>query len=84
VDAGVTPNDQIGYGVHGVMVSTPKPGLCHVQLVFDTGFTFSADVTFVQQQQESGCALPPYTYTVPTQRRFVVDAPDAACVDAGP
>src|ERR1039458_9169949 len=30
-------------------ISSPSPGVCHVTLTFATGFTYSADVTFIAQ-----------------------------------
>lgn len=58
-------------------------GVCHVTLKFATGFTYSADVTFVQQTQNDPPGCPVWHYLAPTQRDFTVDNPGTTCVDAG-
>jgi len=80
-DAGPPAYNPIRYGENGVAVSSLNPGLCNVELTFDTGFVFSEDVTFVLRGQSNGCG--DYTYTAPTQGTFVVNNPDSTCVDAG-
>jgi hypothetical protein len=70
--------------------SPPSPGVCHVELTFATGFTYSADVTFTWQS--GGCSGCPSTIG-PTQGEFTVNNPrdtcvafseDGAAVDANP
>lgn len=41
-----------------VLIGAGSPGVCHVQLVFANGYTFSADVTFGVLDQ--GCGCPSY------------------------
>ncbi len=67
------------YDVEGryVAVYSPSPGVCHVELVFSTGFTYSTDVTFTWQGQ---CGQ---HYAGPTTSAFMVDDPSDACVDGG-
>jgi|HubBroStandDraft_1064217.scaffolds.fasta_scaffold338919_2 hypothetical protein len=64
-------------------ISSSSSGTCHVVLTFSTGFTYSADVTFVSQAdtQPPGCHGCP-SYIAPTQRTFMVDNPDATCIGA--
>jgi hypothetical protein len=62
-----------------VSVLSPSPGVCHIELIFATGFTYSADVTF--NSQEGECA----SSNVPILGPFMVDNPIDTCValDAG-
>jgi hypothetical protein len=65
-----------------VSVTSSIPGVCHVQLVFATGFTFTTDVTFA-----SGTATACGTtvqYVGPSQVVFQVDNPVTTCLDGGP
>jgi hypothetical protein len=57
------------------------PGVCHVELTFATGFTYSTDITFatMPDTQPPGCSPCP-DYVGPTQSSFMVDNP---CADAG-
>ena len=64
-----------------VSLSSPSPGVCHVELTFATGFTYSADVTFVSESAGGLCACP--QSTAPTQSTFTVNNPSTTCVDAG-
>jgi hypothetical protein len=68
-----------------VEVSSPTPGVCHVDLTFATGFTYSADVTFeshtINQPICDGTEIRPYV--APTQTPFTVNTPSTTCVDAG-
>jgi hypothetical protein len=64
-----------------VSLSSPSPGVCHVELTFATGFTYSADVTFVSESVVGPCACP--SSTAPTQNTFMVNNPSTTCVDAG-
>ncbi|HEY3815899.1 MAG TPA: hypothetical protein VGL81_01950 [Polyangiaceae bacterium] len=68
----------------GVSFTSPSPGVCHVELVFATGFTYSRDVTFTVQSvtMPPGCAQCP-SFIAPTQGFFTVDNPSNTCVDAG-
>ena len=83
-DAGPS-NSQITQSMKFVTVTSPNAGNCHVVLTFATGFTFSADVTFVSHittdPPGSDCRSPPFT--VPTQSMFTVNNPGDTCVDAG-
>jgi hypothetical protein len=83
-DAGPS-NGQLNQALNVVTVTSPNPGNCHVVLSFATGFTFSADVTFVTHIETdppgSNCTSP---YTGPTQSMFTVNNPSDTCVDAGP
>jgi hypothetical protein len=76
-------------GNGSVFVQSPNPGVCHVELVFATGFTYSADVTFTSQPGGvcggPQCKCP--DYVVPTSGPFTVDNPNDTCAaefDAGP
>jgi len=80
-DAGRAPSDQIDYGASWIAIYSPNPGLCRVDLIFDQGFVYSTEVTFVLREQENPCDKHPYS--VPTQRTFAVDNPSGTCVDAG-
>jgi hypothetical protein len=68
-----------------VHVVSPSPGVCHVELTFATGFTYSADVQFTEQSdnEPSHCACSSYVAPVSTQSTFVVNNPSTTCVDAG-
>jgi hypothetical protein len=77
-----------GYSYSGggsfIDVWSAGPGDCHVVLTFDTGFTYSADVTFVSQPAEFGPCYVCNGSIYPTQQTFVVNNPSTTCVDAGP
>jgi hypothetical protein len=66
-----------------LLVRAPRPGACHVVLTFATSFTYSADVTFTVQTvaEPAGCGSCPYT--VPNKPTFMVNNPNATCVDEG-
>jgi hypothetical protein len=68
-----------------VEISTPTPGICHVDLLFASGFAYSSDVTFTSKiGTVSACSGPESeTYVGPTQTTFIVNNPRATCVDAG-
>jgi hypothetical protein len=68
-----------------VVIGSASAGVCHVELVFGSGFTYSTDITFVLQTPGSADpSCPPCgPYTQPTVSVYVVDNPGAACVDAG-
>ena len=68
-------------GGTSVIISSPSPGVCHVELTFATGFTYSADVTFVSESAGGACVCPPNT--APTQTTFVVNNPSTTCLDGG-
>jgi hypothetical protein len=59
--------------------SSPSPGVCHIELIFATGFTYSTDVMF--NSQEGECA----SSNVPILGPFTVNNPSDTCValDAG-
>lgn len=70
----------------GVSFTSPSPGVCHVELIFATGFTYSTDVTFTQTTVPTPSGCPPCPITsliVPTQGFFTVNNPSDTCVDAG-
>jgi len=68
-----------------VHIGSLGPGVCHVQLAFSNGFTYSAEVTFVSQTDDSGPGCPPCpSYIAPTQSTFMVNNPSTTCQDAGP
>ena len=67
-----------------VQIGSPTPGVCHVTLTFASGFTYSADVTFVSQTDPAPSGCPTCSpYVTPTQRTFTVNNPTTTCVDAG-
>jgi hypothetical protein len=79
-------NYVLGYASGVVSVSSSNPGICHVELIFGTGFTYSADVTFTLQvgtPTDPGCP-PCSSYTAPTQGPFVVNNPSNTCEPAFP
>jgi hypothetical protein len=65
-------------------VSSPSPGMCHVELRFASGFTYSADVSFGLQMDSSppGCGQCP-PHIGPIHGTFTVNNPSTTCVDAG-
>jgi len=65
-------------------IGSTTPGVCNVELVFATGFTFSTDITFASMADPvpPGCGSCP-SYVGPTQGLFEVDNPPATCTDAG-
>jgi len=74
-------------GYYRVFVSSNDPGVCHVELLLGTGFTYAADVSFATLTGTVyGCSATeaqPVSYLGPTQAEFVVNVPAAACIDAG-
>jgi hypothetical protein len=72
-------------GNHAVFVESQDAGVCHVELTFAAGFTYSTDVTFAWQPG-GVCGGPQCKcedYLAPTSGPFVVNNPSATCVDAG-
>jgi hypothetical protein len=67
-----------------VSVQSSAPGVCHITLVFATGFTYSRDVTFTQQTLDGppGCPACP-SFIGPTSGPFAVQNPGDTCGDAG-
>lgn len=64
--------------------SSPSPGVCHVELTFATGFTYSTDITFATMADPTLPGCPPCPpYVAPTQGVFDVGNPDTTCTDAG-
>jgi hypothetical protein len=70
------------FNPQNLYVGSLSPGICHVELTFATGFTYSTDLTFMSSTQSSGCC--PGTYVTPTVNAFMVNNPSTTCVDAGP
>lgn len=65
-------------------IGSAGPGVCHVMLTFATGFTYSADVTFVSQTDPAPSGCPSCSpYITATQRTFAVNNPDATCLATG-
>jgi hypothetical protein len=68
-----------------VEISSQTPGVCHVELMFATGFTYSTEVEFtsktwpIEYCNGSGSE----SYIGPTQVTFSVNNPSTTCVDAG-
>jgi hypothetical protein len=63
-----------------VTVYSPTPGVCHVELIFAAGFTYSADVTYVWQEEACGSR---YAAPTSTSAEFAVDNPGDTCLDGG-
>jgi hypothetical protein len=63
-----------------VAVFSAGAGVCHIELTFATGFTYSTDVTFTQVS-EDGCACPSLFAAI--SGPFTVNNPSDTCVDAG-
>jgi hypothetical protein len=84
-DAGAAGYSYSGGGLF-LNVESAAPGVCNVALTFGTGFTYSADVTFIAIQPSSvvdPCAIPCRPgLPMPTQSTFMVDNPSTTCVDA--
>lgn len=57
-----------------VGVFASAPGVCHIELIFATGFTYSQDVTF-DWQGECG-----EHYIGPTSGPFTVNNPSSTCM----
>ncbi len=74
-------NNVFGATMNAIAIASPRPGDCHVVLTFSTGFTFSADLTFVSQSLHEGCST--QVYTVPTTQTVAVNNPSDTCLDAG-
>jgi len=66
-----------------VYLRSEQPGDCHVELIFATGFTFSADVHFSSQTDNTDPQCP-CGYIQPDQTMFTVNNPTSTCVDASP
>jgi hypothetical protein len=80
-DGGVSA--QTGRDKGLVAVDSPGAGVCHVELTFADGFTYSNDVTFASR---TVCGCP--SFIGPTAGPFMVDNPNDTCgeggADAGP
>ncbi len=70
------------FNPQNLYVGSLSTGICHVELTFATGFTYSTDVTFTSSTQSGGCC--PGTHVTPTVNAFMVNNPSTTCVDAGP
>ena len=70
------------YSVNGPYVSvySPTPGVCHVELIFATGFTYSADVTYIWQE---GACNDQYAAPTSASAKFAVNNPSDTCGDGG-
>jgi len=64
-----------------VAVFSPRPGECHIELTFATGFVYSADVTFTRQTAGTCRGCP--SYIGPISGGFTVDNPSDTCVAGG-
>jgi hypothetical protein len=75
-DAGTSP----GFYVRGgqIAISSDVAGVCHVQLTFVSGPTYSTAVTFSATVDDCGT-----TSVEPTQSTFTVDNPSSTCADGG-
>ena len=69
------------YDSYVTVSGPPSPGVCHVDLVFGTGFTFATDLSFVSQSSTS-CG-DTVTLVGPSPIESFVDNPPATCSDAG-
>lgn len=67
-----------GYIVNqgSILIVSQTPGLCHVELGFATGFTYSADINFTTMTD--GCGG---TFVGASQTQYWVDNPSSTCVD---
>ncbi len=72
-------------GCKEVYLAATAPGVCHVELTFATGFTYSTDVTFASQRDPAppGCAQCPAYIAPSSQATFTVNNPSTTCLDAG-
>lgn len=67
-----------------VLIRSPSAGVCHVELIFTTGFTYSTDVTFILQTDQGTPGCPGCRpHVTPTQSTFMVNNPSTTCGDAG-
>jgi hypothetical protein len=80
--AGSFPHPSTDVPENSLNIYSPSSGVCHVELTFATGFTYSTDVTFTSSTQTSSCCGDVTTVT-PTQATFTVNNPSTTCVDAG-
>jgi hypothetical protein len=74
------PSNYTNGSVANVYISSPNAGVCHIELVFATGCTYAASVTFTSQTDDPACCP---SYLVPMPPTFMVNNPGATCVDAG-
>jgi hypothetical protein len=72
-------------GNHAVFVDSEDAGVCHIELTFAGGFTYTADVTFAWQPGGTcgGAQCKCGDYLAPTSGRFAVNNPSTTCIDAG-
>jgi hypothetical protein len=66
-----------------VYIPSYEVGDCHVELTFASGFTFSTDVHFSSQTDESDPQCP-CGYIQPDKQTIAVNNPSSTCVDASP
>jgi hypothetical protein len=64
-----------------ISINSASAGVCHVELTFATGFTYSTAVTFESQSAPKPPVCCPLL-TAPTQSTFTVNNPSTTCVDA--
>jgi hypothetical protein len=73
-----------GQTTSDVIVATSGPGICHVTLTFEGGFTYSTDFDFTWQTEPEPPGCPPCPpHLGPTQGPFMVDNPSSTCIDDG-
>jgi hypothetical protein len=65
-------------GLGKLEVGSQVAGLCHVELIFASGFVYSTDVTFTGTSDSCGTG-----FISPTQSVFVVNNPSSTCTDDG-
>ena len=65
-----------------IAINSASAGVCHVELTFATGFTYSTAVTFESQSAPNPPVCCPLL-TAPTQTMFTVNNPSTTCMDAG-
>ena len=79
-DAGNDPAVYVDRSGH-IVLGSPVPCTCHVELTFVNGYRYGADIDFVSvtAPTDSCGSCPPYV--APTQTDFTVDEPDAGCME---
>jgi hypothetical protein len=77
-DAGIS---LVGWDPSYVAVQALRAGDCHVELVFANGFTFSTDITFTTQTDDSDPQCP-CQYLQPNPQTIAVHNPSSTCLDA--
>ena len=75
-DAGTAPDLYVRGGQ--IAIFSKVAGVCHVDLTFMSGSTYSTAVTFTATVDDCGT-----TTVEPTQSTFAVDNPSSTCADGG-